>query len=261
MGIWKSLSKKWRCRQTQGVAGLAFVALMSALATAELPRFWSVALGSGQLIGLGMAAAASLACFSPARLKFSIHAGSGVLCEKCLSPSLPGTYHCEICQNCVPAYSHHSYWLNICICAENAIAYISSLVGLGVATGCQVVVGIAFLILIVQGKANSLKFSQHYSPIYLFFLSSLLISLLTLFTVCFTFVTHIRKAMTLWYNWKQAKSKVSPAYVLSGPVTLHHEGEFCLSTTLKAHSDSFDSHGGETAGISAMREEPTTSLQ
>jgi hypothetical protein len=114
----------------------------------------------------------------------------------------------------------------------------------------------------VQGKANSLKFSQKYSFIYLFFLSSQLISLLVLFAVCFTFIAHIGKVMTLWYNWKQAKSKVSPAYVLSGRVTLHPEGEFSLCATLKGHSDSFESHGGETTGISALREgEPTPSQQ
>lgn len=262
MGIWRSLAKKWRCRQTKGVAGLAYAVLMSALATAELPRSWSMFLGSGQLIGLGIAAAGALACFSAAQLKFSIHGGSGVLCEKCLTPALPGTYHCEICKNCTPSYIHHSYWLNICICAENAIAYISTLMGLGIAAGCQVVVGILFIVLMVQGKANSLKFSQQYSPIYLFFLSALLISLLVFLAVCFTFIAHIGKVLTLWYSWEQAKNKASPAYVLPGRVTLHPEGEFSLCATLKAHSDSFESHGGETTGISALKEgEPTPSLQ
>jgi hypothetical protein len=143
-------------QQLRAQAGLTALALFVAMPTAELPETWSLVLAAGQVAGLALAGLSALKCFYTQQGGFEGGIGLSKVCVKCKISVCADTYHCEICSLCVTGHSHHSDWLNCCIGARNAIAYLSCLTGLALAAISQIAANIALYALMFRSK-NSLS--------------------------------------------------------------------------------------------------------
>lgn len=150
-------------KQCRGAVGLTFLAFLSFLEVRELPQSWAVRLGVGQAAGLFLAVLSAVYCFFSSHKCVSSPQGSGTLCLKCKLPSFVGSFHCEICDICVPGYSHHSYWLNSCIGASNSLAYLSGSLGLGTAAVLQVATGLIMYALMLGNRSFALQLSEKYA--------------------------------------------------------------------------------------------------
>ena len=158
----KPRSKAWKGKQRRATAGLACLALISLLETQELPRNWAVLLGVGQAVGLFLATFAAIYCFY-AQHKQTRDQGYGAMCRKCNLPCFQDSFHCEICNICVPAYSHHSRWLNNCIGACNYAAYLTGLLSLGTVAGLQAAVSVVLHTMMFRNKAFAMQLNEKYS--------------------------------------------------------------------------------------------------
>lgn len=218
---------------------------MGLLATVDLPLLWALLLGCGQLVGLAVTITSALVCFYTNHNAHSNSSGSGFLCEKCQLPAFLDTHHCEICDLCIPAYSHHSHWLNTCIGACNIRAYLSGLTSLAVATGCQAASGIAILALIMQDREIGLRLKQRYSlhdKGYLFALlltAAVLVATFTTFACVCNLSYHLFRIASKWRPRRQHKIR---------PIRTSSKAESSVSSIAKLHSgESFESSPGESA--------------
>lgn len=239
---------KWGCRQSQGLAGLSFTSAMGILAAVELPLPWAIPLGSGQAAGLLVAIVSVLFCFYAAHNKQASRSGSGVLCEKCELPVFLGTYHCEICEICVPGYSHHSHWLNTCIGQSNTRAYFSGLAGLALATACQATAGIGLLVLKMLDSDVALRVKQRYSlhdhcySFNLLLISAVLVAVFVSFASICILSFHLFK---VYFRWKtQRQRQILPNSVLISP-----KSAAPICSVSKFRNESFDSCAGDSAAI------------
>jgi len=134
------------------VVGLGFQAAVALAIAEELPQSWLISLAIGLIVGLGLAAASAAVCFYTPHLYCGYKGGTGVLCGKCEMPALLGTYHCEVCEVCVPAHSHHSDWLNSCwrLCIYSA--YVFCLFSVGAIVICQLLASTVLLALIATDQ-------------------------------------------------------------------------------------------------------------
>ena len=230
--------KAWGCRQSQGIAGLGFVAGMGLIATIDLPLIWAISLGCGQIVGLLVTITSALLCFYTNHSQYS-NTGSGFVCEKCQLPAFIDTRHCDLCNLCIPAYSHHSYWLNTCIGSCNSKAYFSGVVSLAVATGCQAASGIAIFALIVEDRALGLRLKQRYSLHDKGYFFTLLLISAVLVAVFITFACVCNLSCHI--------SRIVPKLRTTRPICISPKSEVSIGSMTKQHSsDSFDSSAGES---------------
>jgi hypothetical protein len=155
----KYRSKVWKGKQRRGAAGLASLALVSLLETQELPQDLAVLLGVGQVVGLLLAVFAAVYCFYAQHNQTRDLQGCGAMCLKCKLPS----FHCEICDICVPKYSHHSRWLNNCIGTCNRAAYLTGLISLGTVAGLQAAASVSLHGMMFRSKAFAMHLNEKYS--------------------------------------------------------------------------------------------------
>lgn len=159
----KHCNKVWKGKQRRGAAGLTSLALISLLETLELPREWAVLLGVGQVVGLLLAAFAAVYCFYAQHKQTRDQQGCGAMCHKCKLPCFQGSFHCEICDICVPEYSHHSRWLNNCIGACNCAAYLTGLFSLGTVAGLQAAACVSLHGMMFRSKAFAMQLNEKYA--------------------------------------------------------------------------------------------------
>lgn len=245
MEVRTAFYKAWSPQQTRGVIGITSLALWSLIATAELPSNWAISLGISQAVGLLVVGISALRCFYTSHSTVSLRYGTGVLCPKCKRPSAAGSHHCEVCEVCVAAYSHHSDWLNNCIGVGNSGAYLGVVSGLGVLAGCQTGAGIGLWVLMLSNKDFALYIGEKYSLrdqgylYHLLLLFSLLVSVSVLIASVFNLLSQICRRI----SQKKAQSKshfqaTVPRIDSSTPV-LRSEGESAFFSPWKNGGDSF----------------------
>ena len=240
--------RKWSCRQSQAVVGLSFLSAMGMLAAVELPLPWGISLGIGQVAGVLAAIVSVLFCFYAADNQPETPSGSGFLCEKCELPVFLDTYHCEICEICVPGYSHHSRWLNICIGQSNACAYLSGLASLALATACQSAAEISLLVLKMLDSDVARRLKQRYSlHDHCYFLNVLLISavLVAVFVSFASLCSLGYHVFNAYFRWRTRRQK--QVLSKSGPISPKSGAPICSAS--KFRNESFDSCAGDSAAI------------
>ena len=185
--------------QRKALVGLTVLALFVALPTAELPSLWSAILAAGQVTGLVLTAVAALKCFFTVHRDFEVSAGPVYLCAKCQIEVSSDAWHCDICDVCVAAYSHHSHWLNCCIGATNTVPYLSCLAGLGLAAVCQTAASIALFAFMLRDRELAIRVGEKYSLrdqgylFHLFLPFSTLVSASIAIASCSNFSFHLCK--------------------------------------------------------------------
>jgi hypothetical protein len=218
------------------------------LAAVELPLSWAIPLGSGQTAGLLAAIVSVLFCCYGGDNKPASRSGSGFVCEKCELPGFLGTFHCEICEICVPGYSHHSHWLNTCIGQSNARAYFSCLASLALATACQATAGLSLLVLKMLDSDIALRVKKRYSlhdhcySFHLLLISAMLVAVFVSFASVCSLSYHVFNAYFRWRTRRQRQ--ILPKSVLISPKS---GAPICSAS--KFRSESFDSCAGDSAAV------------
>jgi len=246
MADWPSSHKTCSAQQVRAALGITVIAVWSLIVTAELPVFWAVILGTGQGLGLAVTAVSALCCFYVVPYKVSYQCGSGILCEKCRLPSLPGTHHCDICDVCVPGFSHHSDWLNSCIGAGNAWVYLSVVLGLAVATVGQTAAAVGLWVLMLGNKDLAVRLGQKYAlkdQGYLYHLTlvfSLLVSASLAIASLSNLALHLCRLLAQYKQNRKAAFQAVPAApsVDSSTPGLRSERESVLFSPWKTGNDS-----------------------
>lgn len=239
--------KAWSPQQIRGSIGITTLALWSLITTSELPASWAISLGISQVIGLLVTGISALRCFYTSHSTTSLLYGSGVLCTQCKRPSLAGSHHCEICEVCVAACSHHSEWLNNCIGVGNAGAYIGVVSGLGVLAGCQTGADVGLWVLMLSNKEFALYIGEKYSMrdqgylYHLLQLFSLLVSVSVLIASVFNLILHICWRISQRKHRNKSRFQVistAPRIDSNTPV-LRSDGESAFFSPWKSGEDSF----------------------
>ena len=234
-------------QQTRGIIGITALAFWSLIATAELPASWAISLGVSQVIGLLVVGISALRCFNTSHSTTSLRYGAGVLCTKCKRPSLAGSHHCEVCEVCVAAYSHHSDWLNNCIGVGNAGAYLGVVSGLGVLAGCQTGADIGLWVLMLSDKEFAMYIGEKYSLrdqgylYHLLLLFSLLVSASVVIASVSNLIFQICWRISQRKRQKKSRFQVIPTVprIDSNTPVLRSEGESAFFSPWKTGEDSF----------------------
>lgn len=214
------MEKGWTYQQLKGVVGLGILAFFCILITGELKINWAIPLGIGQGLGLLLAGISDFYCYSTTYSASLCKSGNGTICEKCKLPRQSDTHHCEICEACVPAYSHHSYWLNTCIGSANATTYLLCLAGLSLTALCQICATVALMVLMLNNRSFAMRVTSKYSLLdqgYLFNLLlpfSFLVSSSLAIASCFNFAFYLYKDLSNQRLKKKAREIVSPEWGL-----------------------------------------------
>lgn len=256
------MAKHKRCRRTctsqqlKGTFGISLQALLAYAIAWELPTTWCISLRIGLTIGLGLAGISATTCFYTTHIQCGYKGGSGTLCKECQLPALLGTQHCDVCEICVPAYSHHSDWLNACIGGNNYLAYLLCLLSIGEIAVCQVLASTTLLALIATDEKTAQRVIDHYSlfdqgyVFHVFLLFYFLISLTLAVTTWASFGYHLSKAIFLWKYQRKARIQTKPVRLMNRPNPSSDTGvPIVSSVSMKIQSESFDSHAEDISGI------------
>ena len=155
--------KTWSCQQVRGVTGVLILSLWSFLIASELPLIWEIPLVATSLVCLIVSGITSGVCFYTDHRRYRHRSGSGALCDVCNAPISVDTYHCSICDECVPAYFHHSRWLNCCIGECNLWSYTFCVGSLFLLGACQTISQVVLLTLMIRDRATTLRLNSKYS--------------------------------------------------------------------------------------------------
>lgn len=252
----KYVQRTCTIQQSKGATGISLQALLAYAIAGELSMTLCVPLRIGVTIGLGLAGISATMCFFTTHIQRRYKGGSGILCEECQMPALLGTEHCDICEICVPAYSHHSDWLNACIGGNNYLAYLLCLMSIGEIAICQLIVSTTLLALIATDEKTALRILDRYSLygqgyiFHTFLLFYFLISLTLAATTWASFGYHLLKAISLWKDQRKGRTQVKPVRAMKRPNPSSDTGVPVISSvSMKVQSESFDSHAEDVSGI------------
>jgi len=256
MATQKRRRKTCTCQQLKGVAGLGFLTAVAFVIAEELPQTWLISLAIGLTVGLGLAAASAAVCFYTPHIDCGYKRGTGVLYGKCEMPALLGTYHCEVCEVCVPAHSHHSDWLNSCIGASNYSAYLLCLFSVGAIAICQLLASTVLLALIATDQDTARRIIYRYSLLdqgYLYRVSlffHFLISVTLATTTWASFACHLSKAAFQWSEQRKTHRQAQPVQGMNRPYPSSDTGlPMASNVSCKVQSESFDLHALDMSGI------------
>jgi len=257
MGRNRGFLQCWSCAQVRAILGLAVLASMSTLITSELPTSSAIPLAIGQFAGWTLAIVSALRCCFTLHSEFGLISMRNTVCEKCQMQTIAGASHCDICEVCVPAYSHHSDWLNSCIGAGNCFTYLGCLLGLGFSALCQLAAGVSLLVLSAIDKDLALRINTRYSlrdQGYLFHLLhhfSALISAVLAFSSFLGVCRHCPKAFALWKQRREVR--VLP-FFRSKEEKRQEKWAKASTVSWQVQSDSSNVRCGETVKVGSDQE-------